>query len=176
MKFFLLWQLDKIKLRLLGWFLHCSLFYSSISSVHLVLIGNTALKPVYHTRIGSIDTPTTRPWVSLWCCRGDVCGGAGASGDGNTAPTECYGACADDTRAAGLICFDDVAGRASARAPGGGCASDRLVCQAATDLHGRSGTWTTRAGLRYGTIAHRQTLSACSTSASKSSVSSMPAA
>ena len=31
---------------------------------------------------------------------------------------ECYGAGADDTRDAGLICFDDVAGRASDRAPG----------------------------------------------------------
>jgi hypothetical protein len=59
---------------------------------------------------------------------------------------ECYGACADDTRAAGLICFDDVAGRAPAQALGGGCALDRLVCQAATDLLGRSGAWTTLAG------------------------------
>jgi hypothetical protein len=144
MKVFLHWQLDFIKLRLLRLFLNCSLFYSSILSVHLVLIENTALKPVYHTRIGSIYAPTTRPWVSLRCCRGDVYGGA--SGDRSTAPMECYDAGADDTHAAGLVCFDDVAGRAPARTPGDG------------------------------TISHRQTLSACSTSANKSSVSSMPAA
>src|SRR5262249_26019910 len=118
--------------------------------------------------------PTTRPGVSLWCRRGDVYGGA--SGDGNTAPMECYGAGADDTRVAGLSCVDAVAGRAPARAPAGGWASGHLVCQAATDLLGRLDAWTTRVGLRYGTMAHRQTLSACSTSASKSSVSSMPAA
>jgi hypothetical protein len=173
MKVFLRWQLDLIKLRLLRLFLCCSPFYSSICYIQLVLIRNIALKLVCHTRIGSIYAPTTRPWVSLRCCRGDVCGGA--SGDGNTAPMKCYGAGADDTRPAGLGCFDDVAGRAPARAPGGGCASDRLVCQATTHLLGHSGARTRLAGLRYGT-AHRQTLSACSTSASKSSVSSMPAA
>src|SRR5215471_8644961 len=135
---------------------------------------NKTFKPVYHARFGSIYTLTIRPWVSLWYCRSDV--GGGASGDGNTAPREYYGAGVDDNRSTGVSCFDDVTGRASARAPGGGSASDRLVCQAATDLLGRSGTGTTLAGLRHGTSAHRQTLSACSTSASKSSVSSMPAA
>src|SRR5262245_31334839 len=117
MKVCLHWQLDLIKLRFLRLFLYCFLFYSSISSLHLVLIRNTTLKLVYHTRIGAIYAPTTRPWVSLWCCRGDVCGGSGASGGGNTAPMECYGAGADDPHAAGLVCFDDVAGRAPARAP-----------------------------------------------------------
>ena len=62
---------------------------------------------------------------------------------------ECYGAGADDTRAAELVCFDNVAGSAPARALGGECASDRLVCQAATDLLGRFGAWTRRAELRY---------------------------
>ena len=46
-----------------------------------------------------------------------MCGGA--SGDGNAAPLECYGAGVDDTRAVGLICCDDVAGRALDRALGG---------------------------------------------------------
>ena len=62
---------------------------------------------------------------------------------------ECYGAGADDTRAAELVYFDDVVGSTPARAPGGGCVSDRLVYQAATDLLGRSGAWTRLAGLRY---------------------------
>ena len=31
---------------------------------------------------------------------------------------ECYGAGADDTRTVGLVCFDDVAGRAPARSQG----------------------------------------------------------
>src|SRR5215510_4589122 len=95
MKVCLHWQLDLIKLRLLKLFLCCFLFYSSISPLHLVLIWNTTLKPVYHTRIGTIYALTTRLWVSLRCCRGDVCGGAGTSGDGNTAPMEYYGAGAD---------------------------------------------------------------------------------
>src|SRR5215831_13378110 len=112
-----------------------------------------------------------RSWVSLWYCQGDV--GGGASGDGNTAPREHDGAGVEDTPSTGVSCFDDAAGRASARVPGGDSASGRLVCQVATDLLGHSGVGTTLTGVKESTIAHRQTLSACSVSASKSSVSSM---
>jgi len=60
---------------------------------------------------------------------------------------ECYGAGADDTHAAELVYFDNVTGSTPARAPGGDCVSDRLVCQAAPGLLGHSSAWTGLAGL-----------------------------
>jgi len=129
MKVCLHWQLDLIKLRLLKLFLCCFLFYSSISPLHLVLIWSTTLKPVYHTCIGAIYVLTTRLWVSLRCCRGDVCGGAGASGDGNTAPMECYGAGADALTLLGWSVWMT------------------LLAEPLLERLGRSGAWTTLAGL-----------------------------